>query len=449
MGERDNFSGHFGALVALVGSAVGLGNLWRFPYLVGKNGGAAFIFIYIAIVLVICLPIMLCEMVVGRRSKSNVFGAFKVLAPRSHWKVVGVMAVLSAVCILSFYSVVGGWSVAYLVKSLGMQFSHAAAEGVAFSEMFANFVSSPAEPLIYTLIFMLATGLVVILGVSGGIEKASKVMMPLLFVLIVAIVVWSLTLPGAGAGYRYLFKPDFSGVGWNTVLAALGQAFFSLSLGAGTIMTYASYIKKNDNLMKISAGTVVGDTLFAILAGCAIMPAVFSYGVSPSQGPGLVFVVLPQIFANMPFGSVIAIVFFIMLFFAAITSSISLMEVPVTFLIEECHLKRRGAVLISFASLLMLGCVCSLSQGVLGGVKVLGKNFFDLLDFLSANILMPVGGLLLVIFVGWRLGKAAFKDELTNGGTVRMSALLMECFYFIIKFVAPVFIVLIFFSNLL
>ncbi|MCI2081910.1 MAG: sodium-dependent transporter [Bacteroidales bacterium] len=450
MGERDNFSNRFGALVALIGSAVGLGNLWRFPYLVGRNGGAAFIIIYICIVLVICLPLMLCEMVVGRRSKSNVFGAFRKLAPGSHWNIIGILAVLSAVTILSFYSVVGGWTLAYLVKSLGFGF-HAVAkgDGAAFSGIFKDFVTSPVQPLLYTLAFMAITGFVVIFGVNRGIEKTSKWMMPIMLVMIVGIVIWSMTLPGSSAGFRYLFKPDFSHVGWNTVLAALGQAFFSLSLGAGTIMTYASYIRKDENILRISAGTVLGDTVFAILAGCAIMPAVFSYGVSPAQGPGLVFVVLPNIFANMPMGSIIAIMFFIILFFAAITSSISLMEVPVAFLIEECHMKRKTAVLVSFVSILALGCVCSLSQGVLGGVKIFGKSIFDFFDFMSANIFMTIGGLLLVIFVGWKLGKAAFKDEMTNGGRLHGANWLLDFFFFIIKFAAPAVIAVIFFTNLI
>lgn len=449
MKERDNFSNRFGAQVALTGSAVGLGNLWRFPYLVGQNGGAAFIIIYVCLVFVICLPIMLSEMVVGRRSKTNAFGAFKVLAPHTKWNLIGIFAVLSAVTVLSFYCVVGGWSVAYLVKAVTFQFTGAASGAASFTQVFNSFVSAPFSPLVYTLIFMLLTGLVVILGISGGIEKFSKLMMPLLFVMIVGVAVWSFTLPGASRGVDYLFRPNFSAVTWKTVLAALGQAFFSLSLGAGTIMTYASYVKKDDDIDKLSAGTVIGDTLFAILAGCAIMPAVFSFGVSPAQGPGLVFVVLPEIFARMPLGGLFAILFFVILFLAAITSSISLMEVPTTYLMEEGHMNRKKAVAIAFGVTMALGIFCSLSQGALSSLKLFGLSIFDFFNFLSSNVLMTGGGLLLVIFIGWKLGKDAFCDEMTSGGTIRKKKWLLDWYFFAIKYLCPAAITVIFISNLL
>lgn len=304
---RDSFTSSFGVLVALAGSAIGLGNLWRFPYHVGENGGAAFIFIYIGFVFILCLPIMYSEFIIGRRSQRNVFGAFKVLAPGSKWGIVGIFAVLSSLCILSFYSVVGGWSIEYLVKAITFDFTREA--GGNLDTMFSDFVSSPIKPLIWHVVFLLLTALVVIAGIEKGIEKYTKMMMPMLFVMIIIIAIRSVTLEGSKEGINYLFKPDFSKVTFNTLLAALGQAFFSLSIGCGTIMTYASYVKKSKNIVKLSAYTAIADTTFAIIAGCAIMPAVFAFGISPGEGPGLVFITLPKIFAQMPLGGILAIIF--------------------------------------------------------------------------------------------------------------------------------------------
>ncbi|MDD2594244.1 MAG: sodium-dependent transporter [Bacteroidales bacterium] len=435
--SRDNFGSRFGVLVAMAGSAIGLGNLWRFPYLMGENGGAAFIIIYLVFVFVLCLPIMFSEFILGRRSQSNVFGAFRVLAPGSKWGIIGIFGVLASICILSFYSVVGGWSIEYLVKAVLFDFTRAGSEA-NHATMFSDFVSSPVKPLLYHLAFMALTAFVVLAGIKKGIEKYTKMMMPMLFVMVIIIAIRSLTLEGAGAGVSYMFKPDFSKVTSGTFLAALGQAFFSLSLGCGTIMTYGSYVSKDENIMKCSAYTSIADTLFAIIAGCAIMPAVFAFGISPGEGPGLVFITLPRIFASLPLGGVIAILFFVTLLLAALTSSISLLEVFVSYLIEEFKMKRGGAVAIAFGIILLLGCFCSLSQGAMSGVKLFGMNIFDLFDYVSSNVLMPIGGLLIVIFVGWRLGKTAAFDELTNHGTLKIPQWLLETVFFIIRFVAPV-----------
>lgn len=444
--QRDSFGSRFGVLVALTGSAVGLGNLWRFPYLVGTNGGAAFIIIYICFALVLCLPIMFSEFVIGRRSQANVFGAFKVLAPKSKWGVVGIIAVLASFSILSFYCVVGGWTIDYIVKAI--TFKITSASEMEISQMFPQVASATWSPLIYLFIFLGLTGLIVVAGIQKGIERYTKIMMPLLFVMIVIIAVRSLTLPGASEGLKFLFKPDFSKVTSQTFLDALGQAFFSLSLGCGTIMTYASYVKKNENIIKTSSLTAVFDTLFAIIAGTAIMPAVFAFGISPSQGPGLVFVTLPHIFSQMTGGGIIAILFFITLFIAAITSSISLLEVIVAYMKEEFNISRKWSVTISFILILITGSLCSLSQGVLADFKIFGLTFFDIFDKLSANILMPLGGLLVVIFIGWRLGKSAFKAEITNEGALTVKGWLFEVIYFIIKFIAPVIISVIMLTGL-
>ena len=432
---RDSFGSSFGVLVALAGSAVGLGNLWRFPYLVGENGGAAFILIYLVFVLLIGAPILVSEFVIGRRSQANARGAFKKLAPGSRWGFAGILALVCCTLILSFYSVVGGWGIDYLVKAFKFDFTREAAADL--SPMFSEFVSSSWKPLICHTAFLLLSGVIVLAGVKNGIEKFSKVMMPLLFLIMIGIAVRSLTLPGASAGIDYLFKPDWSKVNANTFLAALGQAFFSLSLGSGMIITYASYVDKKENILSLSGQTAAADTVFALIAGCAIMPAVFAFGISPSEGPGLVFVTLPHIFSQLPAGGFIAILFFIAFLLAAVTSSISILEVISAFCIEEFRIKRRTAVLLSIVVLWALGCLCSLSFGVLGDFKLFGKTIFDLFDFVSANILMLIGGLLVVLFAGWKLGRGIIHDEITNGGTLRIPEWFTGLLVFLIRYLAP------------
>lgn len=440
--SRDSFGSRFGVLVAMAGSAVGLGNLWRFPYLVGENGGAAFIILYLAMIFVLCLPIMFSEFLIGRRGHKNAIGSLKALAPGTQWKWTGILGVFGAFFVLSFYNVVGGWSLEYLVKSLSFEFTKG--DGVQnFEALFTQFATSTFQPILFTILFLLMTATIVLGGIKKGIERFSKIMMPLLFVIVIIIAVRSLTLPGAKAGINYLFNPDFSKVTTNTVMAALGQAFFSLSIGCGTILTYASYVKKDENIMKCSVLTVLADTTFAIIAGCAIMPAVFAFGISPQEGPGLVFVTLPGIFAQLPLGGVIAILFFLTLVLAALTSSISLLEVLVAPLIEECKIPRRKAIILTFAVISCLSCLCSLSQGVLSDIKVFGLNIFDMFDKTSSNIVLPLGALMVVLFVGWKLGKKGIYDELTNQGTLKFPKWLMEWVIFVIRFLAPVVIALV------
>ena len=432
---RDSFGSSFGVLVALAGSAVGLGNLWRFPYLVGENGGAAFILIYLGFVLLIGLPILMSEFIIGRRSQAAARGAFRKLAPGSRWPLAGVLAVLCCTLILSFYSVVGGWGIEYLFKAIRFDFTSGRESDL--SSIFSQFTSSSWRPLVFHTLFLAATALIVIFGVKNGIEKFSKLMMPILFLIILALAVRSLTLPDAGAGIDYLFRPDWSKVNAQTVLAALGQAFFSLSLGSGMVITYGSYVSRKESILKLSAQTAVADTLFALIAGCAIMPAVFAFGISPGEGPGLVFITLPYIFCQLPLGGLIAILFFLALLLAALTSSISIMEVIVSFGIEEFKFKRGVSVAVSFIVLWVLGCLCSLSLGQLGGWTVFGKNIFDLFDYVSANVLMLIGGLLVVIFAGWKLGRKIIEDELTNGGQLKVPAWFLDTLTFLLRFLAP------------
>ena len=446
--SRDSFGSRFGALVAMAGSAVGLGNLWRFPYLVGENGGAAFIIIYILLSFVICLPIFISEFVIGRRSQKNAFAAFRDLSGGSAWRWVGLFTIIVPLVVLSYYSVIGGWSVEYLLKSVSFSFTGEASQSV-FHSMFTDFVSSTWAPLIAHTAFLLVTTLIVIVGIKDGIEKFSKVMMPLLFFMVVAIAIYSMTLPGASAGLDYLFNPDFSKITGKAIAAALGQAFFSLSLGFGTIMTYASYVSKKENIMFQSAATAVSDLMFAMIAGMAIMPAVFAFGLNPQSGPGLVFETLPFVFGQMPAGGVVAILFFLALLVAALTSSISMLEVAVAYLVEEKKFSRLWACVVLFAVCWVVGAICSLSFGPLSDIKIDGGNIFDFFDNLSSNILMTLGSLLTVLFVGWRLKKTDVYDEFTNGGTLSRNARIFGVLWFLIRYVCPLAIAAIFISGLI
>lgn len=445
--SRDSFGSRFGALVAMAGSAVGLGNLWRFPYLVGENGGAAFIIIYILLSFLICLPIFISEFVIGRRSQKNAYAAFRDLSDGSAWRWVGLFTIIVPLVVLSYYSVIGGWSVEYLLKSVTFAFESASQS--AMSTMFSDFVSSTWGPLLVHTGFLLVTTLIVVVGIKDGIEKFSKVMMPLLFFMVLAIAIYSMTLPGAKAGLDYLFNPDFSKITGKACAAALGQAFFSLSLGFGTIMTYASYVDKKENILFQSTATAVSDLMFALIAGMAIMPAVFAFGLNPQSGPGLVFETLPFVFGQMPAGGFVAILFFLALLVAALTSSISMLEVAVAYLVEEKGFSRVWACVVLFVICWVAGAVCSLSFGPLSDVKIGGGNIFDFFDNLSSNILMTLGSLLTVLFVGWRLKKTDVYDEFTNGGTLSRNAKLFGVLWFLIRYICPLAIISIFVSGLL
>ena len=444
--SRDSFGSRFGALVAMAGSAVGLGNLWRFPYLVGENGGAAFIIIYILLSFLICLPIFISEFVIGRRSQKNAYAAFRDLSGGSAWRWVGLFTIIVPLVVLSYYSVIGGWSVEYLLKSVTFAFESASQS--AMSTMFSDFVSSTWGPLLVHTGFLLVTTLIVVVGIKDGIEKFSKVMMPLLFFIVLAIAIYSMTLPGAKAGLDYLFNPDFSKITGKACAAALGQAFFSLSLGFGTIMTYASYVDKKENILFQSTATAVSDLMFALIAGMAIMPAVFAFGLNPQSGPGLVFETLPFVFGQMPAGGFVAILFFLALLVAALTSSISMLEVAVAYLVEEKGFSRVWACVVLFVVCWVVGAVCSLSFGPLSDVKIDGGNIFDFFDNLSSNILMTLGSLLTVLFVGWRLKKTDVYDEFTNGGTLSRNAKLFGVLWFLIRYICPLAIISIFVSGL-
>nr|WP_312576391.1 sodium-dependent transporter [Sedimentibacter sp.] len=440
-GKRENWGSRFGFIMAAAGSAVGLGNIWRFPYMTGENGGGAFIVLYLICVLVICLSIMIAEFAVGRRTSLAAVGAYKTIDNR--WTFAGVLGVVSAFFIMGFYPVVGGWAFAYIVKSFTGLLSAPAAIGDSFN----TFISSPVQPIIWMLIFLALNVVIVAKGIKGGIEKASKVLMPTLFVLLILISIRSITLEGAGAGLEFLFKPNWGIVSGQTFLAALGQAFFSLSLGMGCMITYGSYLDKKENLTKSALMVTLMDTGVAILAGIAIFPALFAFGMEPAVGPGLVFVVVPSIFAEMgSLGVIFSIIFFIALMVAALTSSVSLLEVVVAYLIDQKNMERKSAVYITGAIMVVTGILSSLSMGLMSGVKLFGVGFFDFFDILTDKIFLAIGGMILAIFVGWVMKKEDLKDELTNGGTIKFG--LFEIWYNLIKYIIPIAIAIVAFMGI-
>ena len=446
--KRENFGSKFGVMMAMVGSAVGLGNMWRFPYMVSENGGAAFIFIYIIFVIFLSLPIFFAEFIVGRRSQSNAFGAFKKLAPGTGWKWAGLLAVISPIIIVSYYSVIGGWSIQYLLKAGTFGFTERITQEY-LSTMFEGFISSTWAPLLGHTVFLFLTAFILVGGVKGGIERFGKVMMPMLYFIVLAIAIWTVTLPGASEGFRYLFSPDFSKLDASVCAAALGQSFFSLSLGYGTMLTYASYVGRNENIPRSSASIAMSDLIFSLIASCAIMPAVFAFGISTQGGPGLVFQTLPYIFSQMPLGGFVAILFFVALLVAALTSSVSLYEVGVAYLVEEKKMSRRKAVITIFAIAWPLGVLCSLSFGPLSDLKIFGNIFFDFVDKLSANFLITIGSLLIVLFVGWKLKKEDVYDEFTNGGKLSANSKIFGVFWFVIRYIAPVAVLVILISGII
>lgn len=443
--SRDGFGSKIGIIAAAAGSAVGLGNIYRFPCELGNNGGGAFLLVYLLIVLCLGVPVMLSEFVIGRKTQKNPIGAFKMLRPKSAWPLVGYMGVACALVIMAFYSTVAGWTLEYVVKAVGNQFQ--GKELSVIEQEFADFHNLGWKNVLWQVVFIFMTGFVVFKGVANGIEKYSKILMPLLVLILIVLAIRSVTLPGAGEGLAFLFKPDFSKITGSVLISALGQAFFSLSMGMGVLITYGSYIKKTDNMTTTALSVTMSDTLVAVLAGIVIFPAAFSFGVRPEAGMGLVFSTIPMIFNQMAGGYFFCIIFFVLLAVAALTSTISLLEVIVAYLVEEVHVTRRWATVIASVACILVGVFASLSLKDTSALRVGGKSFFDFLDFLSANIFLPVGALLIVIFVGWIMGKSKFFDEITNEGQLKLS--IKTLIYFIIKFLAPLAIAVIFITGLL
>ena len=442
--EQRGFTSSLGAILAAAGGAVGLGNIWRYPYMLGQNGGGAFLIVNMFFVLLIGIPLMMTEFVIGRRAQSNVVGAYKKLERKKGWGVIGYFSILAAVLIYAFYSVVAGWTLNYIVMACTNQLSGMTPAAIA--DTFSTFTSHSFWPVLFQLLFLILTALVISLGVQKGIEKISKILMPLLFILLLLMVVRSLTLPGASEGLHFLFHPDFSKFSGEGVLNALGQSFFSLSLGVGAMVTYGSYIRKEDSLFKTSLWISVCDLMVAILAGVVIFPAVFSFGMDPAGGPQLVYVVLPNVFNSMPLGGLFAAVFFVLLGIAALTSTISLQEIVVAFMVEELHWSRRKSSIISMVLTFVVGAFCALSFGPIKHWTLFDKTIFDLFDLITASYLMPMLALATTIFLGWFYPKVEVKDEITNGGA--LNANLFELYYFILRFVAPIALLVILVSGI-
>ncbi|MFI3245287.1 MAG: sodium-dependent transporter [Ferrimonas sp.] len=427
--SRGSWGTKLGFIMAAAGSAVGLGNIWKFPYTAGESGGGAFVMIYLAFVIFIGFSVMLAEFAIGRRSGRAAVGAFKSVDRK--WSFVGCLGVLSGLLIMGFYPVVGGWALAYVFKTGGGLLNDPAAIG----DSFGAFITNAYEPLMWMAVYLALNIFVVVKGIAGGIEKAGKVLMPILFLMLTIIAVKGLSLPGAMAGVEFLFKPDFSKVTSDVVLAALGQAFFSLSLGMGCMVTYGSYLKKKENLVQ-NTGIIIGlDTCVALLAGLAMFPAMFAFAMEPAAGPGLVFVVVPQLFAEMTGGTLFALMFFIGLTVAALTSSISLLEVVTAYLIDERHWSRPKAVMTASAVMAVLCVFASLSLGGIGPT-LFGTGLFDIFDLLTDKVFLALGGLFVCLFAGWRLQKEDLKAELTNDGEKPFA--LFELWYGLVKFVIPV-----------
>lgn len=445
MSHRGHFVTKLGVIAATVGSAVGLGNIWRFPYITGTNGGGAFLAVYIICILLLGIPVMCAEFIIGRHAKLDAIGSIKKLAPHTLWHYIGYLAVAASVLILGYYTVIAGWTTEYLVQSVTGQLNDKTAD-VLKAELEA-FTTHPYRPLIWTYIVLLVNYIILKRGIQKGLEKASNILMPLLFVIMILFSIRSLTLPGASEGLRFFLQPDFHKITPTVILEAMGQAFFSLSLGMGILLTYSSYFSNKTVLIQTAGTVALLDAVVAILAGIVIFPAVFSIPeVSPEQGSNLVFATLPYIFGQMPASALWSSLFFLLLLIAALTSTLSLFEVSIAFCTDHFKMSRRSATGIMILIAGVLCTLCSLSIGTLSHLTIGGKNIFDIFDFVSAVIILPLNGLLISIFVGWYLDRKLCRNELTNHGTI--SAGWYRSVYFCIRYIAPALILLIFLSGL-
>ncbi len=440
--NRSSFSGKIGFVLAAAGSAVGLGNIWRFPYLAAKYGGGIFLLVYILLALTFGFALMAAEIAIGRKTGQSAIGAYKKLNEK--YSFIGYLGAIVPAIILPYYSVIGGWVTKYLVAFLSPNHLATATDGY-----FETFISLPFEPVVWFMIYICLTTLVVVFGVEKGVEKVSKIMMPILVILSIAIAIYSVLMPGAIEGVKYYILPDFSKFSITTVLAAMGQLFYSMSLAMGIMITYGSYMKKDVSLESSVKQIELFDTGIAFLAGLMIIPAVFTFsGGSPEvlgKGPGLMFVTLPKVFESMAGGQYIGIAFFVMVLFAALTSSISLMETVVSIVCDKFKIGRKLSCLIVFIVSLIIGLPSALGYGLLGNIKIIGMQFLDFFDFISNSVLMPIVALLTSIFVGYIIKPQAIIEEVEISGNFKKKKL----FVFVIKYLAPVCIVLILISSIL
>lgn len=437
--KRAQFATRLGVIATTVGSAVGLGNIWRFPYEAGTHGGGAFMVCYLFFVFIIGVPVICAEFIMGRSGRSGILGAFRKCSGSRRWDIAGYGGVIAGLLILSFYSVVAGWTIGYTFESATGQLAEIA--GGDIHRAFGSFIAG-WWPAVLTIVFLALNGAIVIGGVQKGIERFSNILTPLLFVILIIFCINSLTMPGCAEGLRFLFAPDISQLTPSVILGAMGQAFFSLSIGLGCMMTYASYFSDDTPLFRSACSTALLDTLVAVLAGIIIFPAVFSYGISPTGGPTLVFEVLPDIFSRMALGRLWSTLFFFLLSVASITSTISMSEILIAFLCDEYGLSRRRATVITTVSAMVLGVFCALSFGILPRL-----NLFNTFDFISSNILLPLGGMTISLFVGWRLDRTTLLNQLNSGG--RLPSWVITYLLISLRYIAPACIATVFIWDLL
>ncbi|QXM07089.1 sodium-dependent transporter [Crassaminicella indica] len=438
--KRDSFGSRLGILAAAAGSAIGLGNIWKFPFVTGQNGGAAFILVYLFCIALIGLPVMVSEFVLGRKTQANAAGAFKAIEKEKPWYLSGYVAIGTAFIILSYYAMIAGWIFSYIGRAATGKLITVAPEKLG--SYFESIIGSNIEPMFCTFLVIAFTAFMVLSGVKDGIEKYSKILMPILLVILVGLMIRSVTLDGASKGLEFLFKPNWSSLTTEGVLEALGHAFYSLSLGMGIIITYGSYINKKENILKLALQVTIADTVIALMAGTVIFPAVFAYGLEPNAGPGLIFITLPAVFREMPLGALFETLFFLLVGIAALTSTISLLEVVVAFVTEQFNIARKKATVLLAAIIYLVSIPSVLSFGAWSDIKIFGRTFFDLFDQTASNILLPIGGLLVCIFVGWVWGSENAVKEITSNGKYQFNY--QRAYDFIIKLLAPAAIIVIF-----
>ncbi|MFJ8070205.1 sodium-dependent transporter [Peribacillus sp. NPDC096447] len=444
MSKQDQWTSKLGFILAAAGSAIGLGAIWKLPYMTGLNGGGVFFLLFILFTLLIGAPILIAEFTIGRNAQKDAISAYKHIAPGKPWALIGYGGVVASIILLSFFSVVGGWIISYLARSFTGSLSNLTQE--EYGNFFNKIISNPYETVIAQLLFMLFTIWVVQGGVSKGIEKANKYMMPSLFILFIILLIRSLTLDGAMEGVKFFLKPDFSALTGETILLALGQSFFALSVGVSVMVTYASYLSKKEDITK-SAFSVVGLNIFiSLLAGLVIFPAVFALGFSPSSGPGLVFVVLPAVFNEMALGGIFMFIFFILLLFATLTTAFSILEIVVAAMIKGDAAKRKKASWIAGITVFLIGIPSALSFGVLSDVKIFNLSIFDFADYLTSNIALPVGALFISLFIGYQMKRIEVQKEFESGADPGGS--LFKLWYFLIRYIVPIMIILVFLKSI-
>ncbi|MCK1984781.1 MULTISPECIES: sodium-dependent transporter [Peribacillus] len=443
MSKQDQWTSKLGFILAAAGSAIGLGAIWKLPYMTGLNGGGVFFLLFILFTLLIGAPILIAEFTIGRNAQKDAISAYKHIAPGKPWALIGYGGVVASIILLSFFSVVGGWIISYLARSFTGSLSNLTQE--EYGNFFNKIISNPYETVIAQLLFMVFTIWVVQGGVSKGIEKANKYMMPSLFILFIILLIRSLTLDGAMEGVKFFLKPDFSALTGETILLALGQSFFALSVGVSVMVTYASYLSKKEDITK-SAFSVVGLNIFiSLLAGLVIFPAVFALGFSPSSGPGLVFVVLPAVFNEMALGGIFMFIFFILLLFATLTTAFSILEIVVAAMIKGEAAKRKKASWIAGITVFLIGIPSALSFGVLSDVKIFNLSIFDFADYLTSNIALPVGALFISLFIGYQMKRIEVQKEFETGADPGRS--LFKLWYFLIRYIVPIMIILVFLKS--